>query len=550
MPISETDISVSGLSLQDVNDGPRCLEFAIVQASADNVFKVEAAFELCRTQCDAADSTGSGSRAVKNTSGVLSNRWSSTDSIDVNLRTTRIYHGQLEIASSKFSPHWFREIVVPPLQNGFRREKMDFTASEDGKVLAYTIADISVACSAPYPAQTWAVQQTTASLFGDAMKCTSQVSVSLTGTEDCDKAELVQLAMYILTAKIQGSIPGAAAAGPQNIFWNDITITDFTGDVNRIDASASAWVPMQEFKGAAGVAGKGLLINATGIAEILTSENIPPFGTNPEYDPTISAGGYPDQAPIYQGPRSLIGIFGCYLQVPCSTGNHQINIGTNQLGFDYNDYIAGLMTSQPLNAPQIPVSAVIVPSISTTVPAVFSASQQALAYTHWQMQSSYDTNSLRAACPIALGAYTGSGPDTRTTTANVQLAAYQARRVARIRAERIGDYPEFPDPDLMDSGIASLGSSPLPPIMQKFLKKKLLAQTKVTSVTGQDLYVAEWQVVFSLSRAPTPNDYMKVGMNKWQQDGGTGTNATLISSPQQASSNDNNLAYPGGGSYS
>ena len=96
------DLTSSGLTDFDVEDGPRCLQFDVVHVSADNIYKVEAVFEISKLQCNDDD------EAPDNTNGVLSHRWACVDSIDANLRTVRTYHGMLEIATSQFSPHWFR----------------------------------------------------------------------------------------------------------------------------------------------------------------------------------------------------------------------------------------------------------------------------------------------------------------------------------------------------------------------------------------------------------------------------------------------------------
>jgi len=53
------------------------------------------------------------------------------------------------------SAHAFRDIVLPPLQAGLRRNSMDFLVDEIGLNVEYTIIDKEVHYSPPKPATTW-----------------------------------------------------------------------------------------------------------------------------------------------------------------------------------------------------------------------------------------------------------------------------------------------------------------------------------------------------------------------------------------------------------
>jgi len=482
----------------DVDDGPRCLQFDVVHVAADNVFRVEFSFEINRVQCTDDDT------APDNTNGVLCHRWACADSLDANLRTTRTYRGLLEIATSQFSPHWFRDLVVPPIQEGMRREHMEFLASEDGKKLQYTITDQSIAISAPYPARTWSVEHTEASVMHDGMKQTGQCSVRLTGAEDVDKGQLIILGLYVVTAKLQGSKPGEAPADNKPFFMNDVTITDYTGDVNMVQVSASGWRIPAELKNDPANP-LGVAVDARGFNKIIKTADLPTFAA--PYNPKQSADGRTGDVPVYEGPVHLTGIFRCYLQSPCSSGTG-VNIRTNQIS-DLN--------GTPDDLPVATVTAETTPTIDTDTPSYFSTAHETLMYAYFQMESIFKTIGMRSAMPIAAAPYAGAPPDVSDSTSIPTLARNQGRRIVRIQAERVGGWPEFPDPETLNDGYATkyIGGSSYTPIPQKVLSSKLLGGTITKSCNGEDIYRATMQIIYAMARAAQPLDVLQMGSNPW-----------------------------------
>jgi hypothetical protein len=490
------DLAGTGLSNYDVNDGPRCTQFDVVHVSSNNIFRVEASFIVHLVQCS-DDGTAEG-----NLTGVLAHRWASIDSLDHNLRLTRTYRGLLELATSNFSPHWFRFLVVPPLQPGMRRDHMDFVATEDGKRLQYTIKDIEVAVSAPPPARRWSVEHTEHSLSKDAMKVTSQCSVSLEGDRTVDKGALILLGLAIVNAKVQGTAPGGDPEPPGTVVFNDISITDYTGDANMVRVSASCWRPANLVN--------GLAIRTEGFKKQIAASDLPGFAEG--YDPTRSAGGYDDDQPVYEGPVPLTGIFRTYLQTSCiSIGG--INNG-NQLS-DGNGATSAM--------PKTTISAATAPTLGTTDVPWYSDSHKVNMYTTWQMESIYKTEKLRAAMPIASVPYSGSGPDTRIATSVISLSAPQCRRIVRIQAERTGAWPEFPDPESMTYATTS-------GVRQFALKTKLLGGSVTKSADGKDIYHARAEFVFALQRQPAATEVLKFGVNKWSNGPETVSTGTLTNS--------------------
>lgn len=489
------DLAVTGLSNYDVNDGPRCTQFDVVHVSSDNIFRVEASFVIHMVQFN-DDGT-----SAANVTGVLAHRWSCADTLDHNLRLTRTYRGLLELATSNFSPHWFRYLVVPPLQPGMRRDHMDFVATEDGKRLQYKIRDVEVAVSAPAPARRWSVEHSEQTLSQDGLKVTSQCAVSLEGDRTSDKGQLIMLGLAIVIAKVQGVGPGGDPDSPGTVVFNDICITDHTGDLNLVRVTASCWRPPNLIQ--------GVTVRTKGFNKLITEADLPAFAT--AYDSTRSAGGYDGDPTVYEGPLALTGIFRSYLQGFIGDVGGINN--SNQLS-DQNGAASG--------APKITVTAATAPTLPEINVPWFGVGHRVNMYTTWQMESIYHTRTMRAAMPIATTFFGGGGIDTRRKTSVIALSDGQTRRIVRILAERAGAWPEFPDPETMDGGVATLSG-----ISQTLLKAKLLGGTVSKSADGKDIYRARAEFVFSLARQPAPSEVLKMGFNGWTNDGPTNSAPTL-----------------------
>ncbi len=493
----------TGLTGYDVDDGPRCLQFDIIHISGDNVYKIAYAFEINIILC------GDDSNAQGNTNGVLSNRWSVNDTWDHNKRTIRTYTGLVELATSQFNPHWFRNLVVPPLQPGMRRDYGSFTGTEDGKHLQYTVTDTEVAIACPAPATRWDIQHSETALSQDGLKMTSQCTVTLEGESDCDIGQLIVLGLYVVSIKLAGVKPGDAVAGV--LFMNDLTITEFVGDVNRVVVSGSGWRPAIDLA--------GFTQRAEGFNKAITAADLPTFSAA-TFDPLLSRDARVGENTRYQGVTALAGIFKCYLQSSCAS-------------------VAGIADEpdqENLNAatdnyPKFPTTVRVVPTIDTSPVSYYSSSQQTATYSKFQMESIYNQKSTRVAAPIARSAYTGSGFDTRDSMAVGRLANTVCFLDVRISADRLGQQPQMPDPENLFNGAAVPYGSILGSIPMKFLDGKLLGRTETMSANGVPLYHADWNGRYVLLRSYSPDETLRLGNNQWQTGSGTNSTTNLTKGP-------------------
>lgn len=405
----------------DLNNGPRCLGFEIVQIIRNNVFRVEAEFEICLTECN-------NSLQNTNTSSVLSHCWSCTDDIDRNFYTRRTFSGTLRMATALLNPHSFRNVVLPPVQPGMRRDSMQFVAADDGVTLQYTITDQEVAFAPPKPATSWRLSHTE-SINREESSIGSYVSVDVTlaGDRDTDKNELIALAAAIIDAKVTGQAPRRS-----RIFLN-YSITNETGDDgSTIHASARARRTHRKQEPAiAGVAIERLKpLNAGDLIAVA--------GIVGQYDPTLSRGARPGENLESHGPISLIAAFSTYLQSAC--GN-QHELFRTPLAGEPGTAVAG---------PTVQVEAYTTDDLPGDT-SVDWTTQDASdnVYTYYAVDSTYERAGMKIQLPIAQGSQsTGSlgGGTTGATSAFVSLAATQTQRVVRMEAERVGAPPSLPAP--------------------------------------------------------------------------------------------------------
>jgi hypothetical protein len=505
MPTSGT---LGNLTSRDVNDGPKCTQFRVMQITGNNVFKVEATFEICKVECDVAGAAGG------NTTGVLSNRWSAQDSIDTNMRTVRTYTGTVRTAGGFLNPHQFRGIVVPPLQPYLRRDQMQFTATADGKNLQYTITDVEVAVGAPAPLTKWDIQHT--ETLDEALTSRGELRVVMEGDSLVDKTKMVEIGLWLLYGILARRTPQEGLL--QNQILEQVTFTDYVGEVNRVDMFATMRrVPTTIFE--AGYLAKTLLVP-------IQRGILPGFAGNPDdttpgndanagniYDKTKNRGARFSETLDYQSAGvAFVGLFVAYLQTPCDNV-HAIPPGT----------LPTNSNATPATTPK-PTPVTVIRTLPTeTENSTLSTSHKTKMYTTYRMESRPIENSMMTAMPIAADTASMGYGSSEPTGADVscrfiRLAWTQARRRVVIQAERIGEYPEFPDPRLLPG--FDVGTN----ITQTLLKVKRSFEAPDIMPLGQKLYRARFDAVYAVSRLPVNTEAQPIGRNIWTTAGDISTN--------------------------
>lgn len=185
-------IVVAGGQKSDINNGPRPslkIEEIIGTRVARGTFTIELAVPSCDGYSD-------------DTITPINLRWWTADEVDANMYTTRTIHGRIRTATKNNNPHYFRHLVFPPLQKGFKRESMSFTEAPNGLELGFTIKDVEKFRSAPSPATSWHGNHRMVSQVPGATIVESECTVTLEGAHDTPQTQLIALGVRIIDQKL------------------------------------------------------------------------------------------------------------------------------------------------------------------------------------------------------------------------------------------------------------------------------------------------------------------------------------------------------------
>lgn len=514
-PVSGS-VAPTTLTNCDVKSGPLCTEFVITKISGGDIYNVDATFELHKVECSF------NGQAEENTTGILSNRWSATDSIDQNRRLVRSYTGTLIFAANIYNPNMFRGILVPPLQSRMRRENITFTVSEDGLSMRYTFTDTQIAQSAPYPCSHWDL--TLAHSAGLARIIRKEVSGLLVCPDDKGTAaDLLALAWYLIGAKIHDKTWNDPGLQVNSALLESIAFSEHIGEKTSLSFSATFQVT-QKTDFAADFDQK--MVGYIGLP--LRDALLPANAAN--YSPFQSDGGRFSEAtgverPYIQGAVPLASMFLTYLQSCCSDFHSLTNESTT-----FPDDTNESSRYQPTTSIPVYTS----PTLPAEDTSYFTENAKTYAYTAWKMSSTIRNDQLKAAMPIAKQAVGTSGPPVDSTKV-VKLSLPQARRIVRIEAERVGKWPEMPDLETLAGFSASDAGAGYAGPTQHLLEMKQLYALPVVAVTGQEVFTVGIEATYALTRAPRSDEFIPVGRSIWNTDGAKFTTIEATKAPAWSS---------------
>ena len=486
------------ITSKDVNNGPKPLSLSIHHVTAANMFRVEYEIEVCLVTCD---ETGEGGNRI-----VLSNRWSVQDDIDSTLMTTRVYRGTMRVASAIVNPQAFRGFVVPVLQHGFRIEKMTFMATEDGLNLQYAIIFREVAFSAPAPALSWDFQHTETTANGTTGA--AEAFARLKGHRNTNKQALIQLAMQLVDAKLNVLFTAndnnpALGIAPKSFFIEGLVISDLYGD-NTNEIQVRCRIQHVTEVRTFGAAGTFALPNVLGVP--IDARKIA------NYDFSKS---YGDGQVTTSGPIPVIAAFSAHLQAVCcgednttDTCDHSFSRGyaANARKRQQDEFTAEI-EAYDTGA-----------SLPESYRSNLSADHLRSMYTFAQIDNQYENSQRKVVCPVARNAtnpneVTSADQSSSSSSSNQDsvvvgsLCRPTARRVMRLKMERVGECPVLPEPkDFTDAnGIKHilLVHSPMPSAPER------------TPDEGM-MYRVEAEYHYALSRAPTAQEKLVTGALPWE----------------------------------
>ena len=401
----------------DIDNGPHPRSVSIVSIAADKSFRISFTVEFMIGQC--------GNQAGANV--VVSNRWSVAESRDDNFFTTRRISGHIIFSSSLWAGHAYMPWCIPGLEDGFKRETVEFDALANGLEATYQIVDRQVRTAAPWPATTidgtfsWSTntQGTTWIHRGE---------VTLGGPPDVDTRLLFQRAVQVMDSRIN-FLATRGKNGSQLV--TSFTLTERIGRDNVVTASYDVQLVPEAGDYTEGLANVPL-------KQLGRELKLPPLSgvtyesnkSNPgNYWGYNVGGGSRDPATLF--------LLHCFLQSPCSP--------TKAI------YSASITTNPP-NQPTKPkryrakVTGNTVANLSPGNMSNFDRPEIAKAiYTVAQVSSTFIGHRLRVMLPLATARITNPSGTNKTSVA-VEIGDAICHRVYRYNAERAGAWPEAPTP--------------------------------------------------------------------------------------------------------
>lgn len=480
----------------DLNNGPKCTHCDILATISNVLFRVGVTFEICKLECETGDGRAS------TVEGVLSNRWSVTDDIDLNRMTNRSIHGRLRVTTPWINANHFRGWVVPALQDGFRRDSMNFMVTEDGLWLDYTINDKEIAYSAPQPATSWRMKHSSA--VYNARESMTSISITLTADRDVSKLELLRTAYAIYVAKL---LAGCAFYRTEELEMVD----EYGDDINSVSLSARVAVPktIDELKG--GIVAKPFGGQpSTSIGRPIFAADIvafQPLAAN--YDRHKSRGNYNADPLELKGSISLVSAWNAYLQKSCDD-DHEIAIATG----------AQDPTFIPAKRHDYTLYGTAVASIPAQTNSTYLDNyENKNPYTNWQFESLFREQKIRAQMPIAAASSYFTSPSVASSVV-VDLAGAVCSRIIRVTGTRIGKPPVMPPaPDKLPVGPS--GSASAAAGMATLMVARIKPMTSDRTTDGQEIHTVSAEYEYAIPGrmfdvASGVMAQMFLGVNPWE----------------------------------
>lgn len=480
------NLSIEG---QDVDNGPKPSEVNITHIAGNKVFRIVFSIDVTLVACV----SGAAASVV---GPVLSNRWRVSEVMDGNFFTTRTITGTMRVAANhpEVNALSMRHVVVPPLEDGFKREGMTYGVTKDGLTVEYEIRDRQVHTSAPWPATEMSGTHTESTSGGTVFA--AEVSVRLVGPPAASKADLIQRLVQIIDARLDiirhANLPQGEAAP---FFLKQSALIDHFGEQNIVEMRVSIQ-RSPKFIGESGSSATQILheqltnVIATTMARRMI---LPAIAGSGVYDPRISrlphVFGYHPQTGE-RDPTVALYFLQCYLQGPCD-GEHHIADAFQEVS-DEEDHDETFPIEAGLIDKSLPLS---------QTSGNYSDDTAEAFYTYYELKNTYTTRHIRVQAPLALSS---DANDTDDTSQIFTLASGQAVREMRLEAERVGKEPQIPEPldEFKDGELTGT-----------LIKHEEHIFPPTLSADGRtNLYRTEAYYRWAMNRPPTKDEETRIGV--------------------------------------
>ena len=397
---------------RDVDNGPKPSDVSVTHIAGDKVFRIAFTIVIAKVHC----------LTPFYSIGVLNNRWSVSETMDDHFRITRTIRGRLRLADSSVPAHFYKALVVPGLEPGFRRAAIEYQVDKDGLTCDYQVTDQQVHTAAPWPATH--ISGTHTESTNDGVNYLAECNIRLEGPVNADKRDMMTQAYRIVDAKLLIS----SHKMNQDYLVQQVAFVDHIGEIPAIEVRYR----IQHVFGKAEREQLGnLYYERLGTPIELEALNGHEYKNTVSQTPALY--GYDSHAgpDATRDPAAALFVMHCYLQSPCSN-QHSIATVPPDEGEEKED--AGY-------TPTTHVSGEYVPELPKNEDGdYYHESGYEAMYLSARLTNRYYWQYCRAQLPIAASA----SEENEDTTVVANLARPQARREVRIIAERVGQYPSLP----------------------------------------------------------------------------------------------------------
>ena len=462
---------------RDCKNGPKPRRVNITHIARAKALRIEFEIEIHLIDCvfGILSKTVDPSRGEWDPSGVvLNNRWSLTDSKDANFYSERRWEGTLTVVHSRYWPHLYRHLCVPPLQQGYRRMGQTFTQSADGLSLKYTVTDKQHYRAPPSPASDWQATYTESTGIGGAVGY-AQVDVTLKGGPTAPQNLLLVACARVVEARLGNlQLDWAGAGQARKSRAVHLVSASITESLNDNQVSMNVRVRR--------VAAPRRYLNLVA-RQVGTPLRIRYYQPQTWTTPSLYDGITPASS------------FATYLQSPCNSWHGISKVQAVQpqvthkqgyqhqggyaeiyrhLGLIHDDQIAGISRQQYSGYP----------------------------YTHIEIQSYYQIDDGTLALPVA--------DDDKNKNVLVFIPQHKpvAWRTFIIRAERAQQWPELPAPERSRKDPNG--------IVERLIETKVMPEEPKLGPDGKTLmYRVRVKLTYALSRALKTNERFIAGSAPW-----------------------------------
>jgi hypothetical protein len=497
---------------RDTNNGPHPVDLKLTHIASEQVYRVEWGVKCEMVKCN-PEVAGAGAAANL----VVSNRWALGEEMDANFFITRTIRGRMRLSASNATPaHLKKHLVVPGLEDGFRRDRIDFSVAENGLDCDYTVVDKQVKDACPYPGTRFQGSQTESTADG-AMAFFTDIRLTMEGPPHVDKRMMITRLMYIVESRLRTWRP----TDEWMILSGSVT-EHLDQDRNAVEVAVRIQQFPDETKEHSRMAN---VVRATIGRPLSAADMGPPRpGEAAPYDPKKSPIPKIHGYTPHEGERraSVLALLHCYLQQPCGDDDDH-SIGTDA------PVVRTLTAGTSLN--ELENVGPVTPAPSDSIPAsldtgLWSDSARSSIYTMCRAESRYLFRDLKVAMPIAQSDAAAGAGTAATVIAN--LGRRQCYREVVYEAERIGDHPETPvapetytDPNTAGASVPIQGT--------RIKHEVIILPPKLTADGRKTIHRLLVKYLYALNRPPLDSEKFLVGTLPYTSIPLTGSTGTSIS---------------------